>query len=221
MNSTELAHLYRAQVQRADMWRARLDSTTNWAVVCTAGALTVSFSEPPAGPLILAMTTLIITLFLWMEGRRYRYFELWSYRVRLIESHYFAASLEAEADAEESEADGWRARLARSLRHPAFPISKREALGRRYRSVYIWLQLILSLTWMAHVWQFPHPVDEWSEFWTRSFLGDISVAWAFVVGVLFQATLFVFGVATIQLKDAQGEVFQKASGFPVDPEIRD
>ena len=209
MNSTELAHLYRAQVQRADMWRARLDSTTNWAVVCTAAALTVSFSEPPAGPLILAMTTLIITLFLWMEGRRYRYFELWSHRVRLIEAHYFAGTMEVE-EVDNEERERWRRSLARSLRNPAFPISKREALGRRYRSVYIWLQLILSMTWMAHVWQFPHPVNEWSEFWSRSFLGEISVAWAFVVGVLFQATLFVFGVATMKLKDAQGEVFQKA-----------
>ena len=76
------------------------------------------------------------------------------------------------------------------------------------------------MTWMAHVWQFPHPINEWSEFWSRSFLGEISVAWAFVVGVLFQATLFVFGVATMKLKEAQGEVFQKALAPPADLEVR-
>lgn len=190
------------------MWRARLDSTTNWAVVCTAAALTVSFSEPRSGPLVLALTTLIITLFLWMEARRYRYFELWSHRVRLIEAHYFAP-LARSQDSEQVARD-WHESLARSLENPAFPISKKEALGRRYRSVYIWLQLILGLAWLAHVWLYPVAVESWSEVWSRRFLGEVTVAWGFAVGLIFQLILFLFGVATMKLKEAEGEVFQKA-----------
>ena len=34
---TALAHFYRAEIQRSNTWRNRLDATTNWAVV-TGGA---------------------------------------------------------------------------------------------------------------------------------------------------------------------------------------
>jgi uncharacterized membrane protein len=34
-----LAHLYRGEVYRSTVWRTRLDSTTNWAVVTTGIAL--------------------------------------------------------------------------------------------------------------------------------------------------------------------------------------
>ena len=36
-NLTVLAHLYRGELYRANSWRMRLDNTTNWAVITTAG----------------------------------------------------------------------------------------------------------------------------------------------------------------------------------------
>lgn len=204
VDRTTIAHLYRAQVQRADMWRARLDSTTNWSVVSTAAALTISFSEPRSGPIVLAITTLIITLFLWIESRRYRYFELWSLRVRLLEHHYFAPLL---SDTDEREPERWRSERIETLETQGFPISRSEAFGRRYRSVYIWLHGILALSWVAHVWRFPRPADHWSELWQRSLVGDISIAWALLFGVVFQASLFAIGMVTSRLKEARGEVF--------------
>ena len=53
---TALAHLYRAEVFRSTHWRTRLDNTTNWAVVTTGLALSLTFSTPEALslPLILA-----------------------------------------------------------------------------------------------------------------------------------------------------------------------
>jgi len=32
---TAMVHLFRAEIQRANVWRQRLDTTTNWAVVAT------------------------------------------------------------------------------------------------------------------------------------------------------------------------------------------
>ena len=46
-----LAHLYRAEVYRSTVWRTRLDNTTNWAVVTTGIALSVSFSNVDASHL--------------------------------------------------------------------------------------------------------------------------------------------------------------------------
>ena len=48
-----LAHLYRAEVYRSTAWRTRLDSTTNWAVVTTGIALSLTYSSPDASPLPL------------------------------------------------------------------------------------------------------------------------------------------------------------------------
>ena len=40
-----LAHLYRGEMYRRTVWRSRLDTTTNWAVVTTGIALSVTFSS--------------------------------------------------------------------------------------------------------------------------------------------------------------------------------
>jgi len=186
------------------MWRARLDSTTNWSVVSTAAALTVSFSEPRSGPVLLALATLMITLFLWIEARRYRYFELWSLRVRLLERKYFVPLLEQES--EEALDRQWRQDLADTLKTQTFPISISEAFGRRYRSVYIWLQGVLAMSWLVHVWRFPEPAEHWSQLWKRSMVGQITLDWALFVGVVFQISLLAVGILTSRMREAHGEV---------------
>lgn len=203
MDKTTLAHLYRAQVQRADMWRARLDSTTNWAVVSTAAALTVAFSNPLSGPMIIILATVIITLFLWIESRRYRYFELWSLRVRLLERNYLAPLLGSSEPVDE----GWEATLAETLATQTFPIRRSEAFGRRYRSVYIWLQAFLALAFLIHVWLYPEPAGHFAEVWSRSLAGQFTVGMALLLGVWFQASLFGFGMLTRRFREAEGEVF--------------
>ena len=43
-----LAHLYRGEVYRSTVWRTRLDATTNWAVVATGLALSLTYSSAEA-----------------------------------------------------------------------------------------------------------------------------------------------------------------------------
>jgi uncharacterized membrane protein len=69
-----LAHLYRGEVYRSTLWRTRLDHTTNWAVVTTGIALSLSFATPEASPLPLILVGLLVVVFLIFEARRYRYF---------------------------------------------------------------------------------------------------------------------------------------------------
>jgi uncharacterized membrane protein len=38
-----VVHMYRGELYRANAWRMRLDTTTNWAILTTAGLLTFSF----------------------------------------------------------------------------------------------------------------------------------------------------------------------------------
>src|SRR3970040_2282740 len=91
--TTAMVHLYRGEVQRSNVWRQRLDNTTNWAVI-TAGA-TISFALGSLsnyhGAILLNM--LLVTGFLYLEARGYRYYELFASRIRLMETDFFAAML--------------------------------------------------------------------------------------------------------------------------------
>src|SRR5512146_2454617 len=78
---TAMVHLFRAEVQRANGWRQRLDTTTNWAVVATGATLSIAFSQANVHHGVIILNSLLITLFLFIEARRYRYYELWSYRI--------------------------------------------------------------------------------------------------------------------------------------------
>ena len=75
-----LAHLYRGEVYRSTVWRTRLDSSTNWAVVTTGIALSATYSSADASPLPLVLIGLLVTVFLLFEARRYRYFNVWRAR---------------------------------------------------------------------------------------------------------------------------------------------
>jgi uncharacterized membrane protein len=75
-----IAHLYRAEIYRSTVWRTRLDSTTNWAVVTTGIALSATFSSTNASPLPMALVGLLVSMFLLLEARRYRYFNIWRAR---------------------------------------------------------------------------------------------------------------------------------------------
>ena len=72
---TALSHLYRGELYRSTVWRTRLDATTNWAVLTTGIALSLTFSSRSASPLPLVLVGLLVTTFLFIEARRYRFFD--------------------------------------------------------------------------------------------------------------------------------------------------
>jgi len=55
-----LAHLYRGEVYRSTVWRTRLDSSTNWAVVTTGIALSATYSNAAASPLPMVLVGLLV-----------------------------------------------------------------------------------------------------------------------------------------------------------------
>ena len=90
---SSMVHFFRAEIQRATVWRQRLDTTTNWAVIATGAALSIAFSQPNVHHGVIILNTLLVTWFLFIEARRYRYYELFSYRIRLMETDCYAAML--------------------------------------------------------------------------------------------------------------------------------
>ncbi|MEE4208999.1 MAG: DUF2270 domain-containing protein, partial [Parvularcula sp.] len=85
-----IAHLYRGEVYRSTIWRTRLDATTNWSVVSLGLALTISYQSPDSSALPLFLVSLLIGVFLYLEARRYRYFNVWRARARWLEINFYA-----------------------------------------------------------------------------------------------------------------------------------
>jgi uncharacterized membrane protein len=56
-----LAHLYRGEVYRSTVWRTRVDSSTNWAVVTTGIALSATYSSAEASPLPMVLVGLLVS----------------------------------------------------------------------------------------------------------------------------------------------------------------
>ncbi|MCV5824980.1 DUF2270 domain-containing protein, partial [Escherichia coli] len=44
--NTAMVHFYRGEIQRSNVWRNRLDATTNWAVITAGATLSFVFSSP-------------------------------------------------------------------------------------------------------------------------------------------------------------------------------
>jgi len=211
--NTAMVHFYRGEISRANVWRQRLDTTTNWAVVTTGATITFAFNQSLGQHSIILLNTLLITLFLFIEARRYLYYELWSYRTRLMETDFFAAMLVPPF----RPGSDWAESLAENLLQPDFPVSIWEALGRRLRRNYLWIYLILGLAWVIRVGVLPTPATSWSEFLQRASVGILS-GQGVILGILvFYGAIVMIGLATMTLHDATGEVFPHFGhnfGFP-------
>ncbi len=202
---TAMVHFFRAEVSRANVWRTRLDTTTNWAVVATAATLSIAFSQAETNHAVIILNTLLVTLFLYIEARRYRYYELWSYRVRLMETDFYAAMLVPPFQP----SPDWAESLAENLLHPSYPISMWEALGRRLRRNYFWLFLILGMVWFAKLWLHPTPSTDFAVIMERAMIGPFQGEIVMTVGIAFYALLLVLGILTIRMTKATGEILPR------------
>jgi uncharacterized membrane protein len=202
---TAMVHLFRAEIQRANVWRQRLDTTTNWAVVATGATLSISFSQPNVHHGVIILNTLLVTWFLFIEARRYRYYELWSYRVRLMETDFYAAMLVPPFHPSPE----WAESLAENLLMPSFPISMWEAFGRRLRRNYLWIYLMLFISWIGKSYLFPEPAQTLQEFISRGAVGPIAGTIIISLGIMYHVFLLSIAVATVGMTKASGEILPR------------
>ncbi len=144
---TALAHYHRAEIGRMAGWRDRIDRTSNWAITGVAAMLSLSLSTPSAHHGVLLFAMLVVLLLLLIEARRYRFFDVYRGRVRLIERNYFAPMFTAAEASEEH----WAGVLGQDLRQPRFLMSLGAAMSRRLRRNYIWMFLILLMAWILKI----------------------------------------------------------------------
>jgi len=204
--NTAMVHFFRAEVQRSNTWRTRLDTTTNWAVIATGAAISFAFSSRgPQDHGVIILNTVLITIFLLIEARRYRYYEMWAYRVRLLETDFFAAMLVPPF----RPAPDWAESLAENLLHPSFPISNWEAIGRRFRRNYMLIYVLLAMAWAMSVSLHPEPATTWRMFVGNAGLGPLPGEIVIALGVVFYCVVGAVGLWTVQLQDSAGEVLPR------------
>lgn len=180
-----LAHLYRGEVYRSTVWRTRLDATTNWAVVATGLALSLTFSSPDASPLPLVLVGLLVALFLAVEARRYRFFDFWRVRAHIMELQLFGPILRGQGVRVDN---GWNETLYQDYLHPNLHIAFLDAVGRRLRRNYGWIFLIQATSYVGKLLIHPQPLASFHELLARATIGPIPGAYALAAGLVFHGT---------------------------------
>jgi uncharacterized membrane protein len=145
---TAMAHLYRGELQRSLSWRLRLDTTTNWAIFTTAGILTFAFNNPQYAAQTLLAGMYANLLFLVLEAQRFRFFDVFHSRLRMIEENFYGPLLRRDL---RSPLAGWGRVVAADLFTPHFHISMRQAIRIRLGRVYAPLFLALIMGWLLVV----------------------------------------------------------------------
>lgn len=202
-----LAHLYRGELYRSKVWRQRLDATTNWAVALTGISLSITFSNANNTPMPLLLAGLIVLIFLFIEARRYRYFDIWRTRTRLLEVYFYGPMLIRRPVLGTS---NWNRVLAQDLAYIHFHISIWEALGRRLRRNYIWIFALLGISFLGKLLVHPTPLRSMDQLWSRAAEGPIPGQVVIASGLLLYGTLAVLALVTSLQQRATGRAHPAA-----------
>ena len=141
--ANSLIHLYRAEVGKMVAYRQRLDTTTNWAIVTTAGLTSFALGNRDNSHAIFLFAMFMDYFFLHLEARRFRTFEISHHRVRILERFFYPAMLGDKVD------PAWHQLLLGELAKPRSPIPRAEALGWRLRRNYLWIYAAVLIAWIT------------------------------------------------------------------------
>jgi uncharacterized membrane protein len=188
-----VAHLYRGEIYRSTIWRTRLDNTTNWSIVTMGIALSTTFSSKEASALPLILIGMLLAVFLGLEARRYRYFNVWRARARFMETHLYAEILNGTRGAD---GGSWRTILAEDYLHPRHHISFVRAAGRRIRRTYIWIIGIQTSAYFGKLAIHPDMARHFDEFVDRAAIGPIPGWVVLCCGLAYNLCWIVLAIGT-------------------------
>jgi uncharacterized membrane protein len=192
-----IAHLYRGEVYRSTIWRQRLDQTTNWAVVTTGLALSLTFAGPQASPLPLILVGMLVIVFLLFEARRYRYFNVWRARCRLMETDIYSPLLRGEGVSMNGK---WNRLLAHDYESPKFHIGPLMSIGRRLRKNYAYILGVQAIAYYGKLAIHPEPATSLAQFADRAAVGPVP-GWVVVLaGVVFHGTWIIVALMTLRVE---------------------
>ena len=195
--TTILIHYYRAMVGRADVWRMRMDATSNWALGATAAVISFALGNPSTPHYVVHMAGLMTLGFLLLEARRLTFYHLWQQRVLRLEEGLIAPALagRGEVNVAPELAESLGDQLGRTV--PTMPLMK--AAARRLRRVYLYLFGIQVFAWAVKLGSHPAPAESVREWVERAAAGPLS-------GPGFMGLTFAFLAVAVVLAVARGGV---------------
>ncbi len=201
---TAMSHFYRGEIGRMMVWRQRLDTTTTWAITSTGTIFTVAFSFKSVPHLIFFFNLAIVAIMLWIEARRYRFYDAFRARVRMLEAHFLTPVLLRE----EPKLEGnWRKLVAEDLLVPAFKVSMFESIGRRLKRNYAFIATIILSAWTTKIFMHPpdgQEIDSASSLYRALAVGAFP-SW-FVATVMAGTFLIAAGITIYIAKNSTGEI---------------
>ena len=166
-----MSHFYRGELGRIMVWRQRLDITTTWAITSTTTIITVAFSFRDIPHIIFFFNLAIVWMMLWIEARRYRFYDAFRGRVRMLESHFLVAVVSRNPTLLGGD---WQKLVCEDLILPSFKISRLEAVGRRLKRNYVFIIAIIIVAWVTKIFMHASPpITSWSAFYRALAVGEL------------------------------------------------
>ena len=83
-----MSHFYRGYWGESSFGGNDYDMTTNWAITSSTAIITIAFSTRGVPHIIFFFNLAIVAVLLWIEARRYRFYDAFRARVRMLEAHF-------------------------------------------------------------------------------------------------------------------------------------
>jgi uncharacterized membrane protein len=197
-----LSHFYRGELGRIMVWRQRLDITTNWAITSSTAIITISFANREVPHIIFFFNLAIVWGMLWIEARRYRFYDAFRARVRMLEAHFLVPMVMENRQMLQGE---WKKLVCEDLILPRFKISKLEAVGRRLKRNYVFIFILIMVAWITKIFlHATEPIDSLSSFYVALSVGHIR---SWLVAVIFGGTFAtVIGITIYVSRKTTGEI---------------
>ena len=202
-----MSHFYRGELGRIMVWRQRLDMTTNWAITSSTAIITIAFSAREVPHIIFFFNLAVVWVMLWIEARRYRFYDAFRARVRMLEAHFLVPLVAQNTSLLQGD---WQKLVCEDLLIPSFKISAFEAVGRRLKRNYVFIFLIILTAWVTKIFLHATPkITSLLSFYNALQVGTSIPSW--LVAFVFIATfLSVIGITIYISVKTTGEI----SEFP-------
>ena len=145
----------------------------------------------------------IVWIMLWIEARRYRFYDAFRARVRMLEAHFLVPIVAQNTGMLQGE---WKKLVCEDLLLPSFKISAFEAVGRRLKRNYLFIFLTILTAWITKIFLHAQPpIDSFASFYAALRVGTSIPSW--LVAAIFTGTFVsVIGITVYIAKNTHGEI---------------
>jgi len=202
-----ISHFYRGELGRIMIWRQRLDVTTTWAITSTTTIIGVAFSFRDIPHIIFFFNLALVWIMLWIESRRYRFYDAFRGRVRMLESHFLVPMVSQNTRLLDGE---WRKLVCEDLIMPSFKITRLEAIGRRLKRNYVFIFAIITLAWTMKILVHTQmPIKTFGDFYNALAVRELP---AWLAGIVYFGTIIaITGLTVFVARTSSEEVSEFGS----------